>query len=98
MRKEENLMYESILNTTNFPHEMESKYCKMGVSIKINNENEEYILHFIFHTKILHIKSLRIPIIRNKKNNTISYGETMYITQNMIQDYLSKRTIYLSTY
>ena len=98
MRKEENLMYESTLNTTNFSHEMESKYCIMGVSIKLNNENEKYILHFIFHTKILHIKSLRIPIIRNKKNNIISYGETMYITQNMIQDYLSKRTIYLGTY
>ena len=47
-----------------------------GVSIKINNENENYTLHFIFHTKILHIKSLRIPIIKNKKNNISSYGET----------------------
>ena len=71
--------------------------------MKINNENETHILHFIFHTKILHIKLLRIPIIRNKKNNKISYGETIYITQNMIQDYLSKRIIqvhidYLSEY
>ena len=48
-----------------------------------------------FHTNILHIKSSTIPRIRNKKNNMISYGETMYITENMIQEYLS-RTIYMS--
>ena len=38
--------------------------------MKINNENEIYILHFIFHTNILHIKSSRIPAMENKNNNT----------------------------
>ena len=32
--------------------------------MKINNENEKYILHVIFHTNILHIKSSRIPIMK----------------------------------
>ena len=30
---------------------------KWEVSMKRNNENEIYTLHFIFHTNILHIKS-----------------------------------------
>ena len=55
--------------------------------MEINNENENYTFHFIFHKKNLRIKSLRIPVIRNNKNIIISYGETMYITQNMVQDY-----------
>ena len=38
-----------------------------GVLIKINNENEKYILHFIFHTNIVHIKSSRIPVMINIK-------------------------------
>ena len=37
--------------------------------MKINNENEIYILNFIFHTNILHIKSSRIPVMDNKNNN-----------------------------
>ena len=35
------------------------------------------------------------------QHNILSYGETMYITQNMIQDYLLKKIyiyIYSSTY
>ena len=39
--------------------------------MKINNENEKYTLHFIFHTNILHIKSSRIPVMED-----ICYGET----------------------
>ena len=33
--------------------------------MKINNENEKYTLHFIFHTNILHIKSSRIPVMES---------------------------------
>ena len=36
--------------------------------MKINNENEKYIIHFIFHTKILYIKSSRIPVMENNVN------------------------------
>ena len=32
--------------------------------MKINNENEKYILRFIFHTNISHIKSSRIPVMK----------------------------------
>ena len=49
---------------------MENKYCIWGVSIKISNENEKSILHFIFHTNILYIKSSKIPVM---KNITITY-------------------------
>ena len=38
-----------------------------GVSIKINNENEKYILHFIFNTNILHIKFSWIHVMKNIK-------------------------------
>ena len=38
--------------------------------MEINNENEKYILHFIFHTNILHIKSSRIPVMENDVNTT----------------------------
>ena len=41
-----------------------SNIASWGVSIKINNENEEDILHFIFHTNISHIKSSRIPVMK----------------------------------
>ena len=46
--------------------------------MKINNENENYTLHFIFHTNILHIKSSRIPVMKKKQcqHNMSSYGET----------------------
>ena len=38
-----------------------------GVSIKINNENENYTLHFIFPTNILHIKFSWIHVMKNIK-------------------------------
>ena len=40
-----------------------------GVSSKINNENEKYIIHFIFHTDILHIKFSWIHVIENIKEH-----------------------------
>ena len=59
-----------ILYTRNFLHENGSKYCIMGVSMKINNENETYTIHFIFHTNIHHIKSSRIRVMENNVNIT----------------------------
>ena len=38
--------------------------------MKINNENEKNILHFIFQKDILHIKSSRIPVMNNDVNIT----------------------------
>ena len=35
--------------------------------MKINNENEKYTLHFIFHTNILHIKLSWIHVMKNIK-------------------------------
>ena len=35
--------------------------------MKINNENEKYTLHFIFHTNILHIKFKWINVMKNIK-------------------------------
>ena len=55
--------------------------------MKINNENEIYILHFIFHTNNLHIKSSRIPVIENDVNITYQVMGRQHITQNMIHDY-----------
>ena len=55
-------------------------------SIKIYNENENYTLHFIFHTNILHIKSSRIPVMKNV-NITYQVMGRQQITQNMIHDY-----------
>ena len=50
--------------TRNFLHmKWKANTAQWGVSIKLNNENEKYTLHFIFHTKILHIKSSRIPVM-----------------------------------
>ena len=65
--------------------------------MKINNENEHYILHFIFHTNILHIKSSRIPIMEINVNITYQVMGRQQITQNIIHDYISER-IYSSTY
>ena len=62
---------------------METKYCIMGVSIKINNENETYILHFIFHTNIL-----RIPEMENDVNITYQVMGRQKITQNIIHENL----------
>ena len=33
--------------------------------MEINNENETYTTHFIFPKNILHIKSSRIPVLKN---------------------------------
>ena len=38
--------------------------------MEISNENEKYILHFIFHTSILHIKFSWIHVMKTIK---ISY-------------------------
>ena len=65
--------------------------------MKINNENEKYILHFIFHTKSLHIKSSRIPVMENNVNITYQVMGRQNITQNIIHDNLSRR-IYSSIY
>ena len=55
--------------------------------MKINNENEKYTLHFIFHTNILHIKSSRIPVMENNVNITYQVMGRQHITQNMIHEY-----------
>ena len=51
--------------------------------MKINNENENYTLHFIFHTNILHIKSSRIPVMENDVNIAYQVMGRQQITQNM---------------
>ena len=51
--------------------------------MKINNENENYTSHFIFHTNILHIKSSRIPVMENDVNITYQVMGRQQITQNM---------------
>ena len=68
---------------------------KWGVSIKMNNENENYILHFIFHTNFLHIKSSRIPVMENNINITYQVMGRQQITQNIIHEN-STRKIYSS--
>ena len=54
--------------------------------MKINNENEIYILHFIFHTNILYIKSSRIPVMENDVNITYQVMGRQQITQNIIHE------------
>ena len=56
--------------------------------MKINNENENSTLHYIFHTNILHIKSSRIPVMENNVNITYHVMGTQQITQNIIHDNL----------
>ena len=65
--------------------------------MKINNENEKYILHFIFHTNILHIKSSRIPVMENNVNITYQVMGRQQITQNIIHENLSRK-IYIQIY
>ena len=65
--------------------------------MEINNENETYTLHFIFHTNILHIKSSRIPVMENDVNITYQIMGRQQITQNMIHEN-SSRKIYSSIY
>ena len=64
--------------------------------MKINNGNENYTLHFIFHTNILHIKSSRIPVVENNVNITYQVMGKQ-ISQNMIHD-SSGRKIYSNIY
>ena len=56
--------------------------------MKINNGNEIYILHFIFHTKYLHVKSSRIPVMENNVNITYQVMGRQQITQNIIHESL----------
>ena len=51
--------------------------------MEINNENKNYALHFIFQTKILHIKSSRIPVMENNVNITdriLTYGTLLDVS------------------
>ena len=52
--------------------------------MEINNENEIYTLHSIFHTNILQIKSSRIPVMENDVNITYQVMGRQQITQNII--------------
>ena len=63
--------------------------------MKTNNENEIYILHFTFHTNILHIKSSSIPVIENDVNKTYQVMGRQHITQNMIYIYIQIYMDYL---
>ena len=65
--------------------------------MEINNENENYTLHYCFHTNILHIKSSSIPGMENNVNiNISSYGETTHHTKHHTCEFRKK--IYLSIY
>ena len=76
---------------------METKYCIIGVSIKINNENEKYILHFIFHTLRSTYQIIKGPCNEKQcQHNISSYGETTH-TQNIIPE-SALRKIYSSIY
>ena len=59
--------------------------------MKLNNENETYTIHFMFHTNSLHNKSSRIPVMENNVNITYQLMVRQKITQDIIHDYLSKR-------
>ena len=65
--------------------------------MKIYNENEKYILHFIFHTNILQIKSSRIPVMENKVNITYQVMGRQHIKQNIIHEN-SSRKLYMNIY
>ena len=57
--------------------------------MKINNENEKYIIHFMFsYKKILYIKSSRIPVMENNVNITYQVMGRQQITQNIIYENL----------
>ena len=60
--------------------------------MKINNENEKYTLHFIFHTNI-YISNFMDTYTKKYQNNISTCEETRY----MIHDY-SSRKIYLNIY
>ena len=62
--------------------------------MKLNNENETYILHFIFSYKYsTHQIFMDTNNGKQYQKNVSTYEET----RNMIHDY-SSRTIYLSIY
>ena len=67
-KKQEKLIHDLIQETSYMKRK--AKIEQLGVSMKINNENEKYTLHFIFHTKYLHIKSSRIPVIKKRIKRT----------------------------
>ena len=54
--------------------------------MEINNENETYTTHFIFHKNILHIKSSRIPVMKN---------DVTIIYQGMGRQYMLYKTRYM---
>ena len=56
--------------------------------MEINNENETYTIHFIFHTNILHIKSSRIPVMENNIKITFQVMGRQQVTQNIIHENL----------
>ena len=59
--------------------------------MKINNDNENYTLHFIFHTNILKIKSSSIPVMENNVNITYEVMGRQKITQNIIHENSSRK-------
>ena len=61
--------------------------------MKINNENEKYILYFMFSYKYLHIKSSRIPVMENNVNITYQVMGKQHITQNIIHENLQRKYI-----
>ena len=77
----EHYIHDFILYTRNFLHERENKYCIMGSINQINNENEKYILHFIFHTNIPHIKFSWIHAMKKYQRTyqLVKRQETSYI-------------------
>ena len=62
--------------------------------MKIYNENEKYILHFMFSYKYLHIKFSWIHVMKNIKITYQVMGR-QHITQNMVHDY---KNIYIYIY
>ena len=67
--------------------------------MKINNENEKYILYFIFHRSTLHFtyQISWIHVMENNVNITYQVMGRQQITQNILHENLSKR-IYSNIY
>ena len=64
------------------------------MKMKINNENETYLLHFMFSYKYSTYKIFMDTCSGKQYQNNVSTYEK---TRNMIQDY-SSRKIYLSIF
>ena len=62
--------------------------------MKINNENENYILHFIFSYKYFTYQIIKNPCNENNVNITYQVMGRQQITQNIIHDYISKKNIF----